>query len=126
MFIGILQWIIISLILIALAHHIYYFLKDTLTVPKIKDLVNKPTEQYSEIKSILDTEDKQNNSLNKNKSSPPSSTETTTLQNPQIQNTKMNTLEMKNELKNFFTELNTPSMQTSSIPSYSTQNFSQY
>ena len=43
------QWIIISLVLIMLIHYLYSFFKNTLTVPKVKDLVNKPTERYNEI-----------------------------------------------------------------------------
>ncbi len=30
-------------------HHLYMFLMNTLTVPKIKDLVNKPTQQYQDL-----------------------------------------------------------------------------
>jgi hypothetical protein len=44
-----LSWIIqitvISIILIFLVHHLINFLKSTLTVPKIKDLVNSPTQK---------------------------------------------------------------------------------
>ena len=43
------QWITISLVLIMLIHYLYSFFKNTLTVPKVKDLVNKPTERYNEI-----------------------------------------------------------------------------
>lgn len=41
--------IIISLSLIALLHYLYSFLIDTLTVPKLRDFVNKPAERYNEI-----------------------------------------------------------------------------
>lgn len=45
-----LTWIIqislISIILIFLVHHLIGFFKTTLTVPKIKDLVNSPTQKY--------------------------------------------------------------------------------
>ena len=43
--------IIISLSLIALLHYLYAFLIDTLTVPKLRDFVNKPAERYNEILS---------------------------------------------------------------------------
>lgn len=42
----ILQITIISIILIFLVHSLIQFFKDTLTVPKIKDLVNTPTKKY--------------------------------------------------------------------------------
>lgn len=43
------QWTIISLVLIVLVHYLYSFFIDTLTVPKVRDLINKPTERYNEI-----------------------------------------------------------------------------
>jgi len=42
----ILQITIISIILIFLVHSLIQFFKDTLTIPKIKDLVNSPTKKY--------------------------------------------------------------------------------
>jgi hypothetical protein len=51
-----LAWIIqislISLIFIFLVHHLIGFFKTTLTVPKIRDLVNSPSQKY---KNIFDT-----------------------------------------------------------------------
>lgn len=45
-----LSWIIqislISIIFIFLVHHLIGFFKSTLTVPKIKDLVNSPSQKY--------------------------------------------------------------------------------
>jgi len=49
MIFSIVKWTIISLTLIFLIHHLYTFLMNTLTVPKIKDLVNKPKEQYNDL-----------------------------------------------------------------------------
>ncbi len=52
-----LSWVIqitvISIILIFLVHHLINFFKATLTVPKIKDLVNSPTQKYENIYNIL-------------------------------------------------------------------------
>ena len=52
-----LSWVIqitvISIILIFLVHHLINFFKATLTVPKIKDLVNAPTQNYENIYNIL-------------------------------------------------------------------------
>ena len=47
------RWILFSLVLIFLIHYLYIFFKTTLTVPKIKDLVNKPTEKYNEILNTI-------------------------------------------------------------------------
>ena len=45
-----LSWVIqitlISIILIFLVHHLINFFKSTLTVPKIKDLVNTSSKKY--------------------------------------------------------------------------------
>ena len=54
MFFSILKWIVISLTLIFLVHHLYMFLMNTLTVPKIRDLVNKPNQQYQDIYSTME------------------------------------------------------------------------
>lgn len=43
------QITIISLILILLLHHLFQFFKNTLTVPKVKDLVNAPNKKYQNI-----------------------------------------------------------------------------
>tara|TARA_B100000902_G_C27105399_1_gene810891 strand:- start:555 stop:917 length:363 start_codon:yes stop_codon:yes gene_type:complete len=43
------QQIILSVVVIACAHYIYVYFKNNLTVPKTKDLVKKPIEQYKEI-----------------------------------------------------------------------------
>ena len=83
---GIVQWTIISLILIILVHHLYFFLKDTLTVPKVKDLVYQPSKSYKEIEETLI------NKPDKNK-------------NNNIKPDEIDKTEMKNELKQFFNDL---------------------
>jgi len=45
-FIWIISQIVISIIIIGSIHYIYTFFKHNLTVPKIKDLVKKPKQQY--------------------------------------------------------------------------------
>ena len=47
------QWTILSLVLIILLHYLYSFFIETLTVPKVKDLVNKPIERYNDILSDI-------------------------------------------------------------------------
>jgi len=87
---SVLQWIIISLVLIALIHYLYYFFKNTLTVPKIRDLVNKPTESYNEIMSTIHNNNKGN--INNN-----------------VNNVNNNDDDsMQDELKSFLNELKKP------------------
>jgi len=51
MLLFIIQHVILSLILIIMVHYIYVFLKDNLTQPKIKDLVNQPKAKYDQLYS---------------------------------------------------------------------------
>ena len=53
MLIFIIQQVILSLILIFMIHYIYVFLRENLTQPKIKDLVNKPKKKYEQIFLII-------------------------------------------------------------------------
>ncbi len=57
----IIKWSLLSLIFIFLLHHLYSFFIDTLTIPKVKDLVNKPHDRYNEMFTVI-----QNNNKSKN------------------------------------------------------------
>ena len=61
----IIQWTIISLVLIILIHYLYIFFKTTLTVPKIKDLVNRPHQQYRDIMNTIQTSLPKNENIKK-------------------------------------------------------------
>ena len=76
----IIQMSIISLILIILVHYLFTFFKTNLTQPKIKDLVNKPQQQYEQLFDTM-------------KETTIKSTENSSSEN------------MKNELKNYLKEL---------------------
>lgn len=49
MLIWIIQISLISIAFIFLVHHLLMFFKSTLTVPKMKDLVNSPNQKYQNI-----------------------------------------------------------------------------
>jgi hypothetical protein len=95
----IIQITIISFILIFLVHHIINFLKSTLTVPKIKDLVNIPTKKYENIYNIINNNNNNENNENRNNNS--------SEHNKKIDYTLIDLLpqndesDMKKELKNF-------------------------
>lgn len=101
----ILQVAIISIILILLLHYLINYVKNTFTVPKIKDLVNEPTQKYQEMYDII------NNSNNNNlkKTDEVSSDDCTLIdslpsdemivEDEQVKPDEG--LDMKNELKNF-------------------------
>lgn len=67
MLITLIQWILISFILIALVHYIFTFLKTNLTVPKVKDLVDIPSKRYKEIIESIDNKKQIDNASNKMK-----------------------------------------------------------
>ena len=103
MLIWTIQASVISIIFIFLIHHLFCFLKSTLTVPKIKDLVNSPTQKYENMFSIL------NNSTSSSFLSADNIMPSITISknnNPyadtdQITNSSLAASSMKNELKNF-------------------------
>jgi hypothetical protein len=98
-----LSWIIqatvISIVLIFLVHHLFNFFKSTLTVPKIKDLVNTPTQKYDNMFSIISKGNYDNNNLvtNLNSNTNLSDNYEYTMKDllPKPEN------DMKSELKNF-------------------------
>lgn len=87
MFLLIIQWSVISLVLIILIHYLYGFFKDTLTIPKTKDLVNRPVDVYKEMYEIINKKD--------------------TSSNQQEERNKGNDIvSMKDELKSYLNNLN--------------------
>lgn len=86
----VIQITVVSLILIFIIHHLINFFKSTLTVPKIKDLVNNPNKKYDDIYNIISSKNNEQISFNKNKFS----------YNEEDLLPK-NETDMKNELKNF-------------------------
>lgn len=92
-----LSWIfqmsVISLILIILLHYLFTFFKTNLTIPKVKDLVNKPQEQYDMLfNTIKNNSTRQTNKHDNGKQSNDG-------------NNINNNADMKNELKNYLKEL---------------------
>ena len=59
----IIQITIVSIILIFLVHYLINFFKSTLTVPKIKDLVNTPSIKYENMYNIIKNKDNINNGI---------------------------------------------------------------
>ena len=95
----IIQISIISIIFIFLVHHLLMFFKTTLTVPKIKDLVNSPTQKYQNIYDTISHKSNSNSNSISNSYTAidllPPGTDTTL---PDDININMN---MKDELKSF-------------------------
>jgi hypothetical protein len=86
---------IASIIFIFLVHNLLSFFKTTLTVPKIKDLVNSPNQKYQNIYDTISHTDANTiaNATNVN------TTNANTIANANIGSDS--TVSMKNELKSF-------------------------
>lgn len=102
----ILQISIISIIFIFLVHHLLCFFKSTLTVPKMKDLVNSPVKKYQDIfDTITNSNTNINTQFNRNLYLPSESTDTdyTDINLLPTENTNYSSSnkDMKNELKSF-------------------------
>jgi len=90
----IIQFSVISIILIFLVHHLINFFKSTLTVPKLKDLVNSPTQKYENMYNIISNK----NTLNMSNMSNASYKNEYTIADLLPKQEEPN---MKSELKNF-------------------------
>jgi len=53
------QTSIVSIILIFLVHHLIQFFRDTLTIPKVKDLVNAPKQKYENMFFVMNNKNLQ-------------------------------------------------------------------
>lgn len=85
----IIQMSIVSIVFIFLVHHLLYFFKSTLTVPKVKDLVNSPSQKYQHIFDTLQ------------KSSPNGNSSSYTNIDDLLPKEEETSSSMKSELKNF-------------------------
>ena len=86
---------IVSLIVIYIAHYLYEYFKKNLTTPKIKDLINRPKQEYSAMYDIINKNPGNNGSSNNNNNNNSLSNEY-----------NINSREIKDELADFFNDLN--------------------
>ena len=101
----IIQITISSLFSVILLHYIIDYLKDVMTIPKIKDLVENPSKKYKNMYNIINR-----NIHNSSSSSSSSSTSYSTIQDYTLNDllvpikdeiTQHDKFSMKDELKNF-------------------------
>lgn len=97
------QITLISIILIFLVHHLIHFFKTTLTVPKIKDLVNTPTQKYENMYNIINNSHSNNDNNNSHNNSSLENDYTLIELLP-----KKDDNNMKKDLKNFLKKLQKP------------------
>jgi hypothetical protein len=112
MFFLMVKTISISLLLIALIHYLYGFFKNTLTVPKVKDLVNKPAKRYNEMFAVLNNEQNYQQSMGQNQSmveqEQPQSIGQQSIGQQSMGQQSMGQQSMQAELNNFLNELKKP------------------
>jgi len=110
----VIQITVISIILIFLVHHLIHFFKSTLTVPKIKDLVNTPTQKYENMINIIKNSSTYSTNLdiNQNENINTNSKDYTLIDLlPRLEEPSM-----KNELKNFLKkQMNNSSIDSTNI-----------
>ena len=102
--------ILLSVIVVVLIHSIYTFLQETLTTPKIRDMVNRPVEQYKEIYNTLSGQSKSD--LDKGG-----------IQQGGIHVKGVTPGSMKNELQDYLRELSDTVVPSVSRDIYDTGNF---
>ena len=83
------QVVIVSFVIIFLLHNLYYFFKDTLTIPKMKDMVKRPQQKYDALFRELSMHHAESKTANANAT-----------------NDENDAASMKNELKRYMMELN--------------------
>ena len=106
MLLNIIFYAIVSFIFISMVHYLYNYLKENLTSPQIKDLIDIPEREYKHIYKILDIEKGNQSTVDRNA--------------------------MKDELKQYFKHMNknvtsktsTPTSIPTSIPQSITSNSS--
>ena len=87
--------ILVYFLCIALIHYLYTFFRDTLTTPKIKDLVDTPKMDYKKFYNSFNNVEDRDTDVNDTKKN------------------EENTDDMKQELKTFFKSLNTDNVEPS-------------
>jgi len=91
------QVVIVSFVIIFLLHNLYFFFKETLTVPKMKDMVKRPQQKYDTLFRELRMRNEESKSADDG--------------NAENDVTNANAA-MKNELKRYLMELNAPQSQS--------------
>ena len=116
MFFNVLYSLIVSIILIFVVHNIFEYLKNTLTTPKVKDMINKPKYEYDKINSVINSSHVNNshgnNSIPLDTSQTNNNVDKIDIKdindtiNDNILTERFDKNNIKSELKDFFNQLN--------------------
>lgn len=104
----ILKTVFISLLLIVLLHYSYNYLQDTLTVPKVKDLVDRPKEKYDSIMKVVNSVPNTTEGQTTQDSSPSSfqSSFQPPIEQPSSHPLQQDAQNMQNELNSYVSQIN--------------------
>ena len=94
------QVVIVSIVIIFLLHNLYIFFKETLTVPKMKDMVKRPQQKYESL--FRELEELKRDHINT------SNTNVSTVNVSNGSTVNVSNDAMKNELKRYIMEMNSP------------------
>lgn len=109
----IIQVVIVSIVIIFLLHNLYIFFKETLTVPKMKDMVKRPQQKYESL--FRELEELKRDHVNMN-SGNGSNANGSNMNGSNVNgsngsngsNANGSNDAMKNELKRYIMEMNSP------------------
>ena len=111
------QVLVTSFVIIFVLHNLYVFFKDTLTVPKIKDMVKRPQQKYETLFRELRNNGINNGANNSNNSN--------NSNNGINVNANDESNAMKNELKRYLMDLNAMQQQPQTQSQLQSQSQSQ-
>ena len=112
------QVLVTSFVIIFVLHNLYVFFKDTLTVPKIKDMVKRPHQKYETLFREL-----RNNGINNGINNGNNGNNSNNVNTNVNANDESNA--MKNELKRYLMDLNTMQQQPQTQTQTQTQSQTQ-
>ena len=108
------QTVFISLIIIFLCHYFFYYLQASFTEPKVKDMINKPNEKYETIMKVVNSRDNTTDSGS-----------VTGEKQENIADSTNSQIQMKNELSNFISEMDSDANNTINTMADTTLNSSE-
>jgi hypothetical protein len=108
------QVVAVSFVIIFILHNLYFFFKETLTVPKMKDMVRRPQQRYDTLfrELRMHNEAPSGNEFNGNNNGNGNGNNNDSDNN----NNGNNNDAMKNELKRYLMELNAPIIEPQPHP----------
>jgi hypothetical protein len=99
------QVAVVSFVMIFILHNLYFFFKEMLTVPKMKDMVKRPQQRYDALFRELRMRNEASNHEPDSSNNANNHTNANSANSANNHNSNNND-EMKNELKRYLMELN--------------------